>query len=63
MIEGGLRPEKHATINKDFASYEEAVQYFLKETNITDASTYFPGYDQWNLPFPDRAQGAEETKS
>lgn len=63
MIEGGLRPEKHATINKDFASYEEAVQYFLKETNITDAGNYFPGYDQWNLPFPDPAPGAEETRS
>ena len=53
MIEAGLRPEKAATINRDFASYEEAVQYFLRVTNITDARTYFADLAQGILPFPD----------
>jgi hypothetical protein len=52
MIEAGLRPEKAATINRDFASYEEALQYFLRTTNITDASTYFADFMQGDLPFP-----------
>ena len=53
MIEAGLRPERAATINRDFASYEEAVQYFLRVTNITDARTYFADLAQGILPFPD----------
>ena len=53
MIEAGLRPEKAATINRDFASYEEALQYFLRTTNITDASAYFADFMQGDLPFPD----------
>jgi hypothetical protein len=51
MIEAGLRPEKAATINKDFASYEEAVQYFVRVTNITDARTYFADIFQGKLLF------------
>ena len=51
MIEAGLRPERAATINRDFASYEEAVQYFLRATNIADARTYFADLAQGKLPF------------
>ena len=51
MIEAGLRPERTATINRDFASYEEAVQYFLRAANITDARTYFADLAQGILPF------------
>ncbi len=53
MIEAGLRPERTATINRDFASYAEAVQYFLRATNITDARTYFGDLAQGILPFPE----------
>jgi hypothetical protein len=53
MIEAGLRPERAATVNRDFASYEEAVQYFLRATKITDARTYFADFDQRRLPFLD----------
>jgi hypothetical protein len=53
MIEAGLRPEKAATTTEDFASYEDAVQYFLRATNITDAGTYLPDHAQGKLPFPD----------
>lgn len=51
MIEAGLSPEKVATINKDFASYGEAVQYFLRATNVTDAAEYFPDPAQGIFPF------------
>jgi hypothetical protein len=53
VIDAGLRPERTATINRDFASYEEALQYFLRATNITDARTYFVDLAQGILPFPD----------
>ncbi len=53
MIEAGLRPEKTATINTDFASYEEALSYFLRATNITGAGDYFADVAQRRLPFPD----------
>ena len=52
MIEAGLRPERAAAIDRSFASYEEAVQYFLRATNITDARTYFADLAQGILPFP-----------
>jgi len=53
MMEAGLSPEKAATSNRDFASYEEAVQYFLRATNVTDAAKYFADLAQGTLPFPD----------
>ncbi len=53
MIDAGLRPEKAATANMDFASYEEAEQYFLRATNVIDARTYFGDLAQGILPFPD----------
>jgi hypothetical protein len=52
MMGAGFRPEKAATVNKDFASYEEALQYFLRTTNVTDARTYFADIAQGMLPFP-----------
>ena len=51
MIEAGFRSEKAATVNRDFASYEEALQYFLRVSNITDARTYFADIAQGTLPF------------
>lgn len=51
MIEVGQRPEKAAAVNRDFASYEEAVQYFLRATNVTDARIYFTDIAQGKLPF------------
>jgi hypothetical protein len=54
MIEMGSRPEKAAAVNKDFASYEEALQYFLRTVNITDAGLYFADIAQGRLPFADQ---------
>lgn len=54
MLEAGFRPEKAATVNKDFASYEEALEYFLRTTNIIDARTYFSDLAQGKLPFAEQ---------
>ena len=54
MIEAGQRPEKSAVVNRDFASYEEALQYFLRTVNITDAGLYFADLAQGKLPFEDQ---------
>ena len=52
MIEAGLQPERAATINRGLGSYEEAVQYFMRTANITDAGRYFADDAQISL-FPD----------
>ena len=49
MMEAGLRAEKSATVNRDFASYEEALQYFVRSANITDATVYFGNIAQGKL--------------
>ena len=54
MIEVGQRAEKAAAVNRDFASYEEALQYFLRTTNVTDARTYFADIAQGTLPFAEQ---------
>ena len=51
MIEAGLRPERTATINRDFASYKEGGTVFPAAANITDARTYFADLAQGILPF------------
>ena len=51
MIEAGERPEKLATANQEFASYEEALRYFLLTANITDAAKHFGDFAQASLPF------------
>ena len=53
MIEAGLRPEEAAAVNRDFASYDEALQYFLRTTNITNAVDHFADIAQLKLPFTD----------
>jgi len=42
MMEAGLRPEKSASASGEFGSFEEALQYFLRVTNIREGLTYFP---------------------
>jgi hypothetical protein len=50
-LENGLRPEKFAVATTDFASYEEAVQYFITIVNVTahDVDKYFPRPGQRTL--------------
>ena len=49
MIDTGLRAEKSATVNRDFASYEEALQYFVRSANITEATVHFGNIAQGKL--------------
>lgn len=51
MIESGLRPEARAASTKDYASFEQALSFFLKATNITDAEHHFKDVFQQKLPF------------
>ena len=51
MIEAGLRAEKSATVNREFASYEEALRYFVRSANVTNATAYFDGMAQGKLAF------------
>ena len=49
MTEAGLRPEKAARTSTDFSSYEDAVQYFLRVANMSDAWSCFPDLVQRRL--------------
>ncbi|MDQ6701222.1 MAG: hypothetical protein M3Z36_13665 [Acidobacteriota bacterium] len=43
-IDAGLKAEKYARITTAYASFEEALRYFVREINLnaTDVSRYFP---------------------
>ena len=47
-IETGLKPESSIEITTDYSSYQEAIAYFLRLTNIKDGNQYFPT-DQLSL--------------
>jgi len=51
MIEAGLRPEKEATESRDFASFEEALEYLLRVTNVRDGLSHFPKIMQRTFQF------------
>lgn len=50
-IRAGLRSEVFASRTKEFASYREALSYFLREVNIVDAANYFADQRQPNPSF------------
>jgi hypothetical protein len=56
-IESGQRPEKKAVSSKDFASFEEALHYFVRAANIADASSHFAAVFQQKFPFAQPEQG------
>ncbi len=47
-IDAGLKPEKYAAITGEYASFEEALQYFLKLVGMSDSDVerYFPKKQQ-----------------
>lgn len=45
-MNAGLKPEKYAALTTDYASYEEAVPYFVKLINLDSA--------EMRKHFPDR---------
>jgi hypothetical protein len=52
-IEAGFKSEKYAEKTTAFASYEEALQYFVKAINLNakDSSRHFPATTQADLQF------------
>ena len=56
MVAASLQPERTASAIRDFASYEEAIEYFLRATNVIDAMKYFADLAQGMLPFPAEEQ-------
>jgi hypothetical protein len=56
VINAGLLPHKFAELTDAYASFQEALQYFLKLVNIIGAEAYFPTADQLPLfPPPEEA--------
>jgi hypothetical protein len=50
-IRAGFRPEKRADATGHFASFREALSYFLREVNVVNAAPHFPDERQSKLPF------------
>lgn len=48
-MERGMKSEAGAEVTKEYASYPEALKFFLKICNVADAQRHFPGVDQMNL--------------
>jgi len=48
-IAAGLKAERTAHITEEYASYWEALGYFLRECNVMDAQEHFPNVFQKNL--------------
>lgn len=59
LLESGLKPERQAVKTDAYASYEEAIPYFLKAVNLDeqDIAKHFPREFQSNLfTPPEKAQ-------
>jgi len=50
-LASGIRAERTAYITKKYASFQDALGYFIKKCNIIDAEKYFVGVLQYEL-FP-----------
>jgi len=48
-MEAGLKEERKAFITNEYASFQEALAYFIKRCRILNANDYFPPYIQMNL--------------
>jgi len=48
-ISSGLKAERTAFITEEYASYDDALGYFLRKCNITEAEKYFPNVLQRTL--------------
>jgi len=51
-----MKAERTAYITKEYASYQDALGFFLKKCNIINVDEFFKGVSQYNL-FP--PQGGE----
>jgi len=49
-IAAGLKPDRTAFVSEEYATYDEALVYFLKKCNILDYQNWFPKAVQKPLP-------------
>ncbi len=50
-IEAGFRAERGAEVTKEYASYQEALQHFVRLCHIEEAAKYFPEIERPFLDF------------
>lgn len=48
-ISRGIRPEKGAVMTREYASFEQALPYFLRLINVAGASEILPQHQQMDL--------------
>lgn len=49
LLENNINDPKHSELTKEYASFEQAMNYFCRYVNIKDADKYFPNINQTNL--------------
>lgn len=49
LLKNNINDPKHSELTKEYASYEQAMNYFCTFVNIKDADKYFPNINQMNL--------------
>lgn len=50
-IESGFRPERGGTATTEYACFEEALRFFLREIHVQSPEEYFPGINQMIFDF------------
>ena len=49
LLENSINDPKHSEPTKEYASFEQAMNYFCKYINIIDVDKYFPDVNQMNM--------------
>ncbi len=49
LLENNINEPKQSELTKEYASYEQAINYFCRYVNIKNADKYFPNINQPNL--------------
>lgn len=48
-LKKGLKPEKYGEKTQDFATFQDAIKFFVEYTNIKDAEKYFNFFSQMSI--------------
>jgi hypothetical protein len=49
LLENNINDPKQNELTREYASYEQAMNYFCRYVNINDADKYFPDINQMNI--------------
>lgn len=49
LLDNNINDPKQSELTREYASYEQAMNYFCRYVNIIDAGKYFPGINQINI--------------